>query len=126
MKQATNFIKVNTKNSDEKGKLVTKEVKFFIATEDSTRKVEVDKGIINEILKHKKQKTKQLNLLKNATDDPTELEKIKKELKLTRKSVTNTKDHVGNDVFSVTRSIDENLTPSNSDEDIFEKQRKKT
>ena len=52
MKQATNFIRVNTKNSDEKANLANKEVNFFIATEEYTRKVEVDKGTINEIIKH--------------------------------------------------------------------------
>ena len=88
--------------------------------------MEVDKGTICEILKQKKNKTKHLTQLRNATDDPIELEKIKRDLKSTRKSVTNTRDHVGNDVFSVTRSIDESLTPANSDEDNIEKQRTKT
>ena len=74
MKSATNVLKNNNITLSDPSKQIKKDAKIFLRTDESGRKVEVDKGTIAELLLNKKQKKSHL-ATKLATSEPEEREK---------------------------------------------------
>ena len=128
MKSATKFLQTNKAVVKDKQKPPAPDVKTFLQTADSSRILEVDKIVLQDLLYSQKAKDKKLKANKAASTDPEEIVKINKERKMVKQSVQVTQDQDGNNLVMITKHIDRNIietTPAKGeDDDFFESQRK--
>ena len=125
-----NFLQANVKRKIEK-QVKTKKYKapkIFLPTEDSTRTLEADRPTVLQLLKNKKQTEKDIQEQIDNTESNEEIQKLKAEKKLVKKSVKISTDKQGNNHVLVRPDIDLTITNPdtpghNSDSDHFEEQR---